>query len=169
MPTYAYELLIQSFQHSGRWKDFGNWEELHIGWQSRPVRWWIIYKKHKRQTFPTSKRLVPHDVSNYMVLDVRQNVIWNNHKYFWSAWRNSLFYHWPHIDAYGQVEMLKQWINPPTQKNRAHPCATQCSTGIGNKRINTTQVKGRIRTERWLERLIAKIATGRANHAKWFN
>jgi DNA mismatch repair protein MutS len=157
---YAYELLINHFNTQSL-KGFGI-EELHIGTIAAGAVMNYLQETQKAN-IPHIKKIVPHDVSDYMVLDG-------------STKRNleitTSISGQPEGTLYSIIDrtltpmggrMLKQWINRPLK--RLDPIHARLNAV--QELVTNESIRHRLREELEqsgdLERLIAKIATGRAN------
>ena len=157
---YAYELLINHFNTQSL-KGFGI-EELHIGTIAAGAVMNYLQETQKAN-IPHIKKIVPHDVSNYMVLDG-------------STKRNleitTSISGQPEGTLYSIIDrtltpmggrMLKQWINRPLKRiEPIHARLNAVQELVTNESIRH-KLREELEQSGDLERLIAKIATGRAN------
>jgi DNA mismatch repair protein MutS len=157
---YAYELLINHFNTQSL-KGFGI-EELHIGTIAAGAVMNYLQETQKAN-IPHIKKIVPHDVSDYMVLDG-------------STKRNleitTSISGQPEGTLYSIIDrtltpmggrMLKQWINRPLKRiNPIHARLNAVQELVTNESIRH-KLREELEQSGDLERLIAKIATGRAN------
>jgi len=157
---YAYELLINHFKTQSL-KGFGI-EDMRIGTVAAGAVMNYLQETQKTN-IPHIKKIVPHDVSEYMVLDgstkrnleITTNISGQSDGTLYSI-----------IDRTRTPmggRMLKQWINRPLK--RLEPISARL--GAVQELVTNESIRGNIRDEEQrigdLERLIAKIATGRAN------
>jgi DNA mismatch repair protein MutS len=157
---YAYELLINHFKTQSL-KGFGI-EEMHIGTIAAGAIMNYLQETQKAN-IPHIKKIVPHDVSEYMLLDAstkRNLEITTNIS---GAPEGTLYSIIDRTRTPMGGRMLKQWVNRPLKRLdpiRARLHAVQ-------ELVTNESVRHKIREELDhigdLERLIAKIATGRAN------
>ncbi|RPI00666.1 MAG: DNA mismatch repair protein MutS, partial [Ignavibacteriae bacterium] len=157
---YAYEILITHFKTQSL-KGFGI-EEMRIGTIAAGAVMNYLQETQKAN-IPHIKKIVPHDVSEYMILDA-------------STKRNleitSSIAGQPDGTLYSIIDrtltpmggrMLKQWINHPLK--RLDPIRRRLDAV--QELVTSESCRHRIREVLEhigdLERLIAKIATGRAN------
>ena len=157
---YAYELLINHFNTQSL-KGFGI-EELHIGTIAAGAVMNYLQETQKAN-IPHIKKIVPHDVSDYMVLDG-------------STKRNleitTSISGQPEGTLYSIIDrtltpmggrMLKQWINRPLKRiEPIHARLNAVQELVTNESIRH-KLREELEQSGDLERLIAKIATGRAN------
>ena len=157
---YAYELLINHFNTQSL-KGFGI-EELHIGTIAAGAVMNYLQETQKAN-IPHIKKIVPHDVSDYMVLDG-------------STKRNleitTSISGQPEGTLYSIIDrtltpmggrMLKQWINRPLKRiDPIHARLNAVQELVTNESIRH-KLREELEQSGDLERLIAKIATGRAN------
>ena len=157
---YAYELLINHFKTQSL-KGFGI-EEMRIGTIAAGAIMNYLQETQKLN-IPHIKKIVPHDVSEYMVLDastkrnleITANISGQPEGTLYSIIDRTL------TPMGGR--MLKQWINRPLK--RLEPI--QARLDAVQELVTNESTRRKIREELGhigdLERLIAKIATGRAN------
>ncbi len=157
---YAYELLISHFKTQSL-KGFGI-EEMRIGTIAAGVVMNYLQETQKANILHI-KRIVPHDVSEYMVLDastkrnleITTNISGQSDGTLYSIIDRTL------TPMGGR--MLKQWINRPLKRLeliRSRLDAVQELVSSESARRNIREELDRIGD---LERLITKIATSRAN------
>jgi DNA mismatch repair protein MutS len=157
---YAYELLLNHFKTQSL-KGFGI-EEMRIGTVAAGAVMNYLQETQKAN-IPHIKKIVPQDVSEYMVLDastkrnleITTNISGQSDGTLYSI-----------IDRTRTPmggRMLKQWINRPLK--RLEPISARLSAV--QELVTNESSRGKIQDELNrigdLERLIAKIATGRAN------
>jgi DNA mismatch repair protein MutS len=157
---YAYELLINHFKTQSL-KGFGI-EEMRIGTIAAGAVMNYLQEIQK-SNIPHIKKIVPHDVSEYMVLDastkrnleITTNISGQPEGTLYSIIDRTL------TPMGGR--MLKQWINRPLK--RLEPIRERLHAVQEFVTNESTRRKIREELEHIgdLERLIAKIATGRAN------
>jgi DNA mismatch repair protein MutS len=159
-PDYAYELLVNHFKTQSL-KGFGI-EELRIGIVAAGAIMNYLQETQK-SNIPHIKKIVPYDVSEYMVLDVSTkrnleitaNIAGQSDGTLFSIIDRTL------TPMGGR--MLKQWINRPLK--RLEPISARLEAV--KELVANESVRQKIAEELEhigdLERLIAKIATGRAN------
>jgi len=157
---YAYELLINHFKTQSL-KGFGI-EEMHIGTIAAGAVMNYLQETQKAN-IPHINKIVPHDVSEYMVLDsstkrnleITTSISGQSEGTLYSIIDRTL------TPMGGR--MLKQWINRPLK--RLEPIHARLSAV--QEMVTNESIRRKIRDELEhigdLERLIAKIATGRAN------
>ena len=157
---YAYELLINHFKTQSL-KGFGI-EEMRIGTIAAGAVMNYLQEIQK-SNIPHIKKIVPHDVSEYMVLDastkrnleITTNISGQPEGTLYSIIDRTL------TPMGGR--MLKQWINRPLK--RLEPIRERLNAV--QELVTNESTRRKIREELEhigdLERLIAKIATGRAN------
>ena len=157
---YAYELLINHFKTQSL-KGFGI-EEMRIGTIAAGAVMNYLQETQKAN-IPHIKKIVPHDVSEYMVLDdstrrnleITTSISGQSEGTLYSIIDRTL------TPMGGR--MLKRWINRPLK--RLDPILARLSAV--QELVTDESARRKIREELEhigdLERLIAKIATGRAN------
>jgi DNA mismatch repair protein MutS len=157
---YAYELLINHFKTQSL-KGFGI-EEMRIGTIAAGAVMNYLQETQKAN-IPHIKKIVPHDVSEYMLLDgstkrnleITTSISGHTEGTLYSIIDRTL------TPMGGR--MLKQWINRPLK--RLEPIHARLSAV--QELVTNESTRRKIRDELEhigdLERLIAKIATGRAN------
>ena len=157
---YAYELLINHFKTQSL-KGFGI-EEMHIGTIAAGAVMNYLQETQKAN-IPHIKKIVPYDVSEYMVLDASTK---RNLEITTSISGQSDGTLYSIIDRTLTPmggRMLKQWINRPLK--RLEPIHARL--GAVQELVTNESTRRKIRDELEhigdLERLIAKIATSRAN------
>jgi DNA mismatch repair protein MutS len=157
---YAYELLINHFKTQSL-KGFGI-EEMHIGTIAAGAVMNYLQETQKAN-IPHIKKIVPHDVSEYMVLDAstkRNLEITTNIS---GQSEGTLYSIIDHTLTPMGGRMLKQWINRPLK--RLEPIRARLNAV--QELVTNESTRGKIQDELKhigdLERLITKIATGRAN------
>lgn len=157
---YAYELLINHFKTQSL-KGFGI-EEMRIGTIAAGAVMNYLQETQKAN-IPHIKKIVPHDVSEYMVLDAstkRNLEITTNIS---GQSEGTLYSIIDHTLTPMGGRMLKQWINRPLK--RLEPIRERLDAV--QELVTNESTRGKIHDELKhigdLERLIAKIATGRAN------
>jgi DNA mismatch repair protein MutS len=157
---YAYELLINHFMTQSL-KGFGI-EEMRIGIVAAGAVMNYLQEMQKAN-IPHIKKIVPHDVSEYMVLDastrrnleITTNISGQSDGTLFSIIDRTL------TPMGGR--MLKQWINRPLK--RLEPINSRLEAVkefVANESLRR-KVSEELEHIGDLERLIAKIATGRAN------
>lgn len=157
---YAYEILINHFKTQSL-KGFGI-EEMSIGVVAAGAVMNYLQEMQKAN-IPHIKKIVPHDVSEYMVLDA-------------STKRNleitTTISGQPDGTLYSIVDrtqtpmggrMLKQWINRPLKRLDAIRERLSSVKELVENEQARRKIQERLSAIGDLERLIAKIATGRAN------
>ncbi len=157
---YAYELIINHFKTQSL-KGFGI-EEMHIGVVAAGAIMNYMQETQKAN-IPHIKKIVPHDVSKYMLLDASTKRNLEITTTISGQLEGTLFSVIDRTQTPMGGRMLKQWINRPLK--RFEPIRA---------RLDAVKELVSNETERWktreelepigdLERLIVKIATGRAN------
>ena len=157
---FGYELLINHFK-TKTLKGFGI-EEMRIGTIAAGAV--INYlQETQKANIPHIKKIVPHDVSEYMVLDastkrnleITTNISGQSEGTLYSIIDRTM------TPMGGR--MLKQWINSPLKRLET----IQARLSAVQELVTNEPARRNIREELDhigdLERLIAKIATGRAN------
>jgi DNA mismatch repair protein MutS len=157
---YAYELLINHFKTQSL-KGFGI-EEMRIGTIAAGAVMNYLQETQKAN-IPHIKKIVPHDVSEYMVLDAstkRNLEITTNIS---GQSEGTLYSIIDHTLTPMGGRMLKQWINRPLKRLES----IRERLDAVQELVTNESTRGKIHDELKhigdLERLIAKIATGRAN------
>ncbi len=157
---YAYELLINHFKTKSL-KGFGV-EEMHVGVIAAGAIMNYVQETQKAN-IPHIKKIVPHDVSEYMLLDASTKRNLEITTSISGQSDGTLFSIIDHTQTPMGGRMLKQWINRPLK--RLEPIHTRLDA------IKELVSNEPARRKTWeelepvgdLERLIVKIATGRAN------
>ncbi|MGD1044270.1 MAG: DNA mismatch repair protein MutS [Bacteroidota bacterium] len=157
---YAYELLINHFKTQSL-KGFGI-EEMRIGTIAAGAVMNYL-QETQRSNIPHIKKIVLHDVSEYMVLDASTKRNLEIITSISGQQDGTLYSIIDHTLTPMGGRMLKQWINRPLKRLepiRARLDAVQELVTNESARRKTREELEHIGD---LERLIAKIATGRAN------
>ena len=157
---YAYELLINHFKTQSL-KGFGI-EEMRIGTIAAGAVMNYLQETQKTN-IPHIKKIVPHDVSEYMVLDastkrnleITTNISGQSEGTLYSIIDRTL------TPMGGR--MLKQWINHPLK--RLEPISNRLLSvqELVTNESTRRKIQDELKHIGDLERLIAKIATCRAN------
>jgi DNA mismatch repair protein MutS len=157
---YAYELLLNHFKTQSL-KGFGI-EEMHIGIVAAGAIMNYLQETQKAN-IPHIKKIVPHDVSEYILLDAstkRNLEITTNIS---GQSDGTLFSIIDRTQTPMGGRMLKQWINRPLK--RLEPICARLDAV--KELVSNDQARKKTREELELigdlERLIVKIATGRSN------
>ncbi len=157
---YAYELLMNHFKTQSL-KGFGI-EEMQGGIVAAGAVMNYLQETQKAN-IPHIKKIVPHDVSEYMLLDASTKRNLEITTSISGQSDGTLFSIIDHSLTPMGGRMLKQWINRPLK--RLEPIRARLDAV--NELVMNESVRRKIREELEpigdLERLIAKIATGRAN------
>ncbi len=157
---YAYELLINHFKTQSL-KGFGI-EEMHIGTIAAGAVMNYLQETQK-SNIPHIKKIVPHDVSEYMVLDastkrnleITTNISGQPEGTLYSIIDRTL------TPMGGR--MLKQWINRPLKRLEPIQARLDAVQELVTNESTRRKIFEELEHIGDLERLIAKIATGRAN------
>jgi len=157
---YAYELLINHFKTQSL-KGFGV-EEMHIGIVAAGAVMNYLQEMQKTN-IPHIKKIVPQDVSEYMMLDVSTKRNLEISVSISGQSDGTLFSIIDRTQTPMGGRMLKRWINRPLK--RLEPIRARLDAV--NELVLNEPVRGKTREELEpvgdLERLIVKIATGRTN------
>jgi DNA mismatch repair protein MutS len=157
---YAYELLINHFKTQSL-KGFGI-EEMHVGTIAAGAVMNYLQETQK-SNIPHIKKIVPHDVSEYMVLDastkrnleITTNISGQPEGTLYSIIDRTL------TPMGGR--MLKQWINRPLKRLEPIHARLDAVQELVTNESTRRKIFEELEHIGDLERLIAKIATGRAN------
>ncbi|MGD0037150.1 MAG: DNA mismatch repair protein MutS [Bacteroidota bacterium] len=157
---YAYELLINHFKTQSL-KGFGI-EEMRIGTIAAGAVMNYLQEIQK-SNIPHIKKIVPHDVSEYMVLDastkrnleITTNISGQPEGTLYSIIDRTL------TPMGGR--MLKQWINRPLKRLESIRERLNAVQELVTNESTRRKIREELEHIGDLERLIAKIATGRAN------
>jgi DNA mismatch repair protein MutS len=157
---YAYELLINHFKTQSL-KGFGI-EEMRIGTIAAGAVMNYLQETQKAN-IPHIKKIVPYDVSEYMVLDGSTKRNLEITTSISGQTEGTLYSIIDRTRTPMGGRMLKQWVNRPLK--RLAPIHARLSAVQELVTDESTRRKIREELEHIgdLERLIAKIATGRAN------
>jgi DNA mismatch repair protein MutS len=157
---YAYELLINQFKTQSL-KGFGV-EEMHVGIIAAGAVMNYLQETQKTN-IPHIKKIVPYDVSEYMLLDASTKRNLEITTTISGQLDCTLFSIIDRTLTPMGGRMLKQWINRPLK--RLEPICSRLDAV--KELVSNEPVRRKIREELDsigdLERLIVKIATGRAN------
>ena len=157
---YAYELLINHFKTQSL-KGFGI-EEMRIGTIAAGAVMNYLQETQKAN-IPHIKKIVPHDVSEYMVLDAstkRNLEITTNIS---GQSEGTLYSIIDHTLTPMGGRMLKQWINRPLKRLESIRERLDAVQELVTNESTRGKIHDELKQIGDLERLIAKIATGRAN------
>ena len=157
---YAYELLINHFKTQSL-KGFGI-EEMRIGTIAAGAVMNYLQETQKTN-IPHIKKIVPHDVSEYMVrdvstkrnLEITTNISGQSEGTLYSIIDRTL------TPMGGR--MLKQWINRPLKRLEPISNRLLAVQELVTNESTRRKIQDELKHIGDLERLIAKIATGRAN------
>lgn len=157
---YAYELLINHFKTQSL-KGFGV-EEMHIGIIAAGAVMNYLQETQKAN-IPHIKKIVSHDVSEYIVLDastkrnleITTNISGQPEGTLYSIIDRTL------TPMGGR--MLKQWINRPLKRLEPIQARLNAVQELVTNESTRRKIQEELNHIGDLERLIAKIATGRAN------
>jgi DNA mismatch repair protein MutS len=157
---YAYELLINHFKTQSL-KGFGI-EEMHVGVIAAGAVMNYLQETQKAN-IPHIKKIVPHNVSEYMMLDVSTKRNLEITTSMSGQSDGTLFSIIDRTLTPMGGRMLKQWVNRPLKRLESI-CARHEAV---KEFISSESVRRKIHEELEsigdLERLVAKIATGRAH------
>jgi DNA mismatch repair protein MutS len=157
---YGYELLVNHFQTQSL-KGFGV-EGLHIGIVAAGAVMNYLQETQKAN-IPHIKKIVPHDVTEYMVLDASTKRNLEITTTLSGQSDGTLFSILDRTQTPMGGRLLKQWVNRPLKK--LEPIQERLSAVrelVTNEPVRR-KINDELSTIGDLERLIAKIATGRAN------
>jgi DNA mismatch repair protein MutS len=157
---YAYELLITHFKTQSL-KGFGI-EEKHIGTIAAGAVMNYLQETQKAN-IPHIKKIVPHDVSEYMVLDVSTKRNLEITTSITGQTDGTLYAIMDHTRTPMGGRMLKQWINRPLKQVTPIRERLSAVQELFSNEIVRHKLEDELEHIGDLERLIAKIATGRAN------
>jgi DNA mismatch repair protein MutS len=157
---YAYELLINHFKTQSL-KGFGI-EEMHVGVVAAGAIMNYLQETQKANILHI-KKIMPHDVSEYMMLDVSTKRNLEITTSISGQSDGTLFSIIDRTQTPMGGRMLKQWINRPLK--RLEPIRARLDAV--NELVSNESARRKTREELEpvgdLERLIVKIATGRSN------
>jgi DNA mismatch repair protein MutS len=157
---YAYELLLNHFKTQSL-KGFGI-EEMRIGTIAAGAVMNYLQETQKAN-IPHIKKIVPFDVSEYMVLDastkrnleITTNISGQSEGTLYSIIDRTL------TPMGGR--MLKQWVNRPLKRLEPISARLNAVQEFVTSESTRRKIQEELKHIGDLERLIAKIATGRAN------
>ncbi len=159
-PDYAYELLIGHFKTQSL-KGFGI-EEMPMGIVAAGAVMNYLQETQKAN-IPHIKKIVPQDVSECMVLDASTK---RNLEIITTISGHSdgtLFSMIDRTQTPMGGRMLKQWINRPLKRLEPIRSRLDAVKELHNNETVRRKIREELEHIGDLERLIAKIATGRAN------
>jgi DNA mismatch repair protein MutS len=157
---YGYELLVNHFQTQSL-KGFGV-EELRIGIVAAGAVMNYLQETQKTN-IPHIKKIVPHDVSEYMVLDASTKRNLEITTTLSGQSDGTLFSILDLTQTPMGGRLLKQWVNRPLKKLEPIQERLSAVKGLVTNEPIRKKINDELSTIGDLERLIAKIATGRAN------
>jgi DNA mismatch repair protein MutS len=157
---YGYELLVNHFQTQSL-KGFGV-EELRIGIVAAGAVMNYLQETQKAN-IPHIKKIVPHDVSEYMVLDVSTKRNLEITTTLSGQSDGTLFSILDRTQTPMGGRLLKQWVNRPLKKLEPIQERLSAVKELATNEPIRRKINDELSTIGDLERLIAKIATGRAN------
>jgi DNA mismatch repair protein MutS len=157
---YAYELLINHFKTQSL-KGFGI-EEMHVGVVAAGAVMNYLQETQKAN-IPHIKKIVPHDVSEYMMLDVSTKRNLEITTSISGQSDGTLFSIIDRTQTPMGGRMLKQWINRPLKRLEPICARLDAVKELVSNEPARQKTRGELEPVGDLERLIVKIATGRAN------
>ena len=157
---YGYELLVNHFQTQSL-KGFGV-EDMRIGIVAAGAVMNYLQETQKAN-IPHIKKIVPHDVSEYMVLDASTKRNLEITTTLSGQSDGTLFSILDQTQTPMGGRLLKQWVNRPLKKlEQIQARLSAVKELVANEAVRR-KLNDELSTIGDLERLIAKIATGRAN------
>ncbi len=157
---YAYELLINHFKTQSL-KGFGI-EEMRIGVVAAGAIMNYVQEMQKAN-IPHIKRIVPHDVSEYMLLDAATKRNLEITTTISGQSDGTLFSIIDRTQTPMGGRMLKQWINRPLKQYEPIHARLEAVKELVSNEAVRRKTHEELEPIGDLERLIVKIATGRAN------
>ncbi len=157
---YGYELLVNHFQTQSL-KGFGV-EDMRIGIVAAGAVMNYLQETQKAN-IPHIKKIVPHDVSEYIVLDASTKRNLEITTTLSGQSDGTLFSILDQTQTPMGGRLLKQWVNRPLKKlEQIQARLSAVKELVANEAVRR-KLNDELSTIGDLERLIAKIATGRAN------
>jgi DNA mismatch repair protein MutS len=157
---YAYELLINHFKTQSL-KGFGI-EEMHTGIVAAGAIMNYLEETQKAN-IPHIKKIVPHDVSEYMMLDASTKRNLEITTSISGQSDGTLFSIIDRTQTPMGGRMLKQWINRPLKRLEPICARLNAVKELVSNELARRKTREELEPVGDLERLIVKIATGRAN------
>jgi DNA mismatch repair protein MutS len=157
---YAYELLINHFKTQSL-KGFGI-EEMHVGVVAAGAVMNYLQETQKAN-IPHIKKIVPHDVSEYMLLDASTKRNLEITTSISGQSDGTLFSVIDRTQTPMGGRMLKQWINRPLKRLEPIRARLDAVKELLSNEPTRRKTREELEPVGDLERLIVKIATGRAN------
>ena len=157
---YAYELLINHFKTQSL-KGFGI-EEMHIGIVAAGAVMNYLQETQKAN-IPHIKKIMPHDVSEYMLLDASTKRNLEITTSISGQSDGTLFSIIDRTQTPMGGRMLKQWINRPLKRLEPIRARLDAVKELVSNEPARWKTREELEPVGDLERLIVKIATGRAN------
>ncbi|MBN1399078.1 MAG: DNA mismatch repair protein MutS, partial [Bacteroidetes bacterium] len=157
---YAYELLINHFKTQSL-KGFGI-EEMRIGIVAAGAIMNYVQETQKAN-IPHIKKIVPHDISEYMLLDASTKRNLEITTTISGQPDGTLFSVIDRTLTPMGGRMLKQWINRPLKRLEPIRARLDAVKELVSDEKTRRKIRDELDTIGDLERLIVKIATGRAN------
>ncbi len=157
---YAYELLINHFKTQSL-KGFGI-EEMHTGIVAAGAIMNYLEETQKAN-IPHIKKIVPHDVSEYMMLDASTKRNLEITTSISGQSDGTLFSIIDRTQTPMGGRMLKQWINRPLKRLEPIRARLNAVKELVSNELARQNTREELEPVGDLERLIVKIATGRAN------
>jgi DNA mismatch repair protein MutS len=157
---YAYELLINHFKTQSL-KGFGI-EEMHVGVVAAGAIMNYLQETQKAN-IPHIKKIVPHDVSEYMLLDASTKRNLEITTSISGQSDGTLFSIIDRTLTPMGGRMLKQWINRPLKRLEPIRARLDAVKELVSNEPARQKTREELEPVGDLERLIVKIATGRAN------
>ncbi|HVN49729.1 MAG TPA: DNA mismatch repair protein MutS [Bacteroidota bacterium] len=157
---YGYELIVNHFQTQSL-KGFGV-EELRLGIVAAGAVMNYLQETQKAN-IPHIKKIVPHDVTEFMVLDASTKRNLEITTTISGQSDGTLFSILDRTQTPMGGRMLKQWVNRPLKKLEPIQSRLSAVQELLTNESARRKLESELSTIGDLERLIAKIATGRAN------
>ncbi len=157
---YAYEILINHFKTQSL-KGFGI-EEMAIGIVAAGAVLNYLQETQKAN-IPHIRKIVPHDVSDYMVLDATTKRNLEITTTISGQADGTLYSIIDRTQTPMGGRMLKQWINRPLKLLEPIRERLSAVKDLAENEPTRRKIQEKLASIGDLERLIAKIATGRAN------
>lgn len=157
---YGYELLVNHFKtHS--LKGFGV-EEMRIGIVAAGAVMNYLQETQKAN-LPHIRKITPHDISEFMVLDESTKRNLEISSSLAGQPSGTLFSIIDKTNTPMGGRLLKKWVNQPLKKLAPIQERLDAVRELTTQKPTRDKIRNELATIGDLERLIAKIATGRAN------
>jgi DNA mismatch repair protein MutS len=159
---YGYELLVNHFKTQSL-KGFGI-EEMRIGIVAAGAVMNYLQETQKAN-LPHIKKITPHDVSDFMALDesTKRNLEISSSLTPTGQTGGTLFSVIDRTQTPMGGRMLKRWVHQPLKKLAPIQERLDAVRELATQKPTRDKIRNELATIGDLERLIAKIATGRAN------